>query len=104
MRHNIDAGEMGCLTVAGIAIIVGIVMLFAVFLFSGCALLPLPLSVQAVSSAGDAVLFIATEKTAVDHGVSLAARKDCAAFYIVTENRFCYPDSVAVSLGALEHD
>ena len=61
-------------------------ILACALMLGGCAL-PVPL--QVASWALDGLLFITTEKTMADHGVSIAVQRDCAMLRVVTEGAFC---------------
>ncbi|MEK7819952.1 MAG: hypothetical protein AAB543_02475, partial [Pseudomonadota bacterium] len=66
-----------------------ILLLACTLLLGGCAL---PVPVQIASWAVDGLLYITTEKTMADHGVSLVAQKDCAMLRVVTEGALCRDD------------
>ncbi|MBM3565602.1 MAG: hypothetical protein FJX42_05765 [Alphaproteobacteria bacterium] len=61
----------------------------------GCAL---PVPVQIASWAIDGLLYITTEKTKIDHGISLIAQKDCAVLRVVATGSFCHDDDAPVVL------
>ena len=63
-----------------------ILILACALLLGGCAV-PVPL--QIASWAVDGLLFITTEKTMSDHGISLALQRDCAMLRVVTEGDLC---------------
>ena len=88
-----------------------LILAFALML-GGCAL-PVPL--QIASWAVDGLLFITTEKTMADHGVSLVAQRDCAMLRVVTEGALCrdvdpttavavaeLPPTIGVNIAALD--
>lgn len=66
-----------------------ILLLACTLLLGGCAL---PVPVQIASWAVDGLLYITTEKTMADHGVSLVAQRDCAMLRVVTEGALCRDD------------
>ncbi|MEK7244984.1 MAG: hypothetical protein AAB223_03080 [Pseudomonadota bacterium] len=76
-----------------------ILILACLLLLGGCAV-PIPL--QIASWAVDGLLFITTEKTMADHGVSLIAQRDCAMLRVVTEGALCResdpPTAVTVAM------
>lgn len=63
-----------------------LLILACALMLGGCAL-PVPL--QIASWAIDGLLFITTEKTMADHGVSLVVQRDCAMLRVVTEGALC---------------
>jgi len=56
------------------------VLLTGLFWLSGCALPP---AIQITSWALDGISYIATKKSATDHGLSIIAQKDCAMLRVV---------------------
>ena len=60
--------------------------LIGLLVLSGCAL-PVPLRVA--SWAIDGITFLATKKSIADHGVSLAAKRDCAMWRSLTDDEIC---------------
>ena len=52
----------------------------------GCAA---PVGVAVASYAADGVLLIATDKTATDHGLSMAVGQDCAMWRVIRGRRIC---------------
>lgn len=66
-----------------------ILLLACTLLLGGCAL---PVPVQIASWAVDGLLYITTEKSMADHGVSFVAQKDCAMLRVVTEGALCRDD------------
>lgn len=69
------------------------------FMLGGCAL-PLPL--QIASWAVDGLLFVSTEKTMADHGVSIALQRDCAMLRAVTEGAYCRDDVGVAAVAVLD--
>jgi hypothetical protein len=69
-----------------------ILILACTLMLGGCAL-PVPL--QIASWAVDGLLFITTEKTMADHGVSLVVQRDCAMLRVITEGTLCRDDDSA---------
>jgi len=67
-------------------------------LLTGCAI---PLPVQAASWAIDAVSYMVSNKSLLDHGISQASGRDCAVFRIVTEGAPCR-DIVPVAVANIE--
>jgi hypothetical protein len=55
-------------------------------ILGGCAA---PVGVAVASYAADGVLLIATDKTATDHGLSMAAGQDCAMWRIIRGRKIC---------------
>jgi hypothetical protein len=72
-----------------------LIFLVSVLLLGGCAL---PLPVQIASWAIDGLLFVTTEKTLADHGVSVVAQRDCALLRVVTEGSLCREDDAATAI------
>jgi len=59
----------------------------SVLLLGGCAL---PLPVQVASWALDGILYVTTEKSLADHGISVVAQKDCAVLRgVLNGGEFC---------------
>ena len=66
-------------------------------LLGGCAL---PVPVQIASWAIDGLLYVTTDKTVADHGVSLVTQRDCAMLRVVTEGSLCRDDAVTMIASA----
>ena len=75
-----------------------ILFLACALLLGGCAI-PVPL--QIASWAVDGLIFITTEKTVSDHGISLALRRDCAMLRVLTEGDLCRDGDPVVEVAAL---
>ena len=75
-----------------------ILILACALLLGGCAL-PVPL--QIASWAVDGLIFITTEKTVSDHGISLALQRDCAMLRVITEGDLCRESDPVVEVATL---
>lgn len=76
-----------------------ILLLACTLLLGGCAL---PVPVQIASWAVDGLLYITTEKSMADHGVSLVAQKDCAMLRVVTEGALCRDDDSVTAVASAD--
>lgn len=66
-------------------------------LLGGCAL---PIPVQIAKWSIDGLLYIATDKTTTDYGISLVAQQDCAVLRVVTEGSLCRDDATTMIASA----